>query len=619
MAGKEQSHGKPQDTVQNSCVACVVLHLIGKPKLTIDGVDHRLSRPVVFELLAVIVVAGEPGVSRTGVIDVLWSHLTPANARNQLRGTLAKLRADLAASGLAEAFDLESQTLRAVANVQCDLARFLSDPPANLEDLEPFTKRIAETWPPEHWYRLSDQVATTLANQLEPHFRQDRLGDLRPLLERAVASYPFNSRLSSLLASTYKLGGDESAASETIISFETAWVDRFGHGDIPKLETLALSPGKSPEEAQLPSPARRNRKSLGGTVLVVLAAIAGIWLSLPPKPPDRLRLDISLVEKRTKVVDGYTFLLRKFRIANAFSDNHRILYMSINEKDFAVTLGTEAQVIVREDQSVQHNFPVMDFIQEQSGGKVDFRNDKPSIQVVGIHQGTFQAVPGWPKMAPPSILSDGTTLIRRLCRHPYICHQRLWHFYDGAEHPVFPDQAQPQVIVTGPITATTVYGKFSFGKKKGWRYHTFSYSIAERQFRFLDIPPVVAALHKDVLVCFPEETTVINGDYDTHPNGELVVLNLKTQTKVQRMWGKPGLAPTVKFLPPYIADIQPFTTQSSKLQFLDDKLRPRNPFPELAGDFRRVESLSNHGLVLVPFQKMERPRDFWIITREEAL
>ena len=425
MAEKEQSRCKPQDTVQNSCVACVVLHLFGKPKLTVDGVDHRLSRPVVFELVALIVLAGEPGVSRTEVLDVLWSHLTTANARNQLRGTLAKLRADLAAIGLAEAFDLESQTLRAVASVECDLARFLSDPPADLEDLKPFTKRIAETWPAEHWYRLSDQVATTLAHRLEPHFRRDRLGDLRPVLEQAVASYPVCSRLSTLLASTYKLAGDESAASETIISFETAWVDRFGHADIPKLETLTPSPAQSPEAAQLNSTAQRNREILGGGILVLLAAIAGIWSSLPPKPPDRLRLDISLVEKRTKVVDGYTFHLRKFRIRNAFSDNHRLSYTSINENDFAVTLGSEAQVIVKDDRSVQHNFPVMDFIQEQSGGKVDFRNDKPSFHVAGTNRGTFQAVPGWPKLKPPSILSDGTALIRRLCRHPYICHQRL--------------------------------------------------------------------------------------------------------------------------------------------------------------------------------------------------
>jgi hypothetical protein len=218
-----------------------------------------------------------------------------------------------------------------------------------------------------------------------------------------------------------------------------------------------------------------------------------------------------------------------------------------------------------------------------------------------------------------SLLADGTAIIRRICDHPYGCHYKFWHYYNGVEHSIFPTRTEPQIIATDSITETTVYGKYSFGRSEGWRYRTFSYDFRRRRFQFLNLPPVVATLTKDVVVCYPEQTTVKGGDYDTHSTGDVWAVNLATGRTKRRRWGQPGRNPSVAFLPPYIVDIQPYTTRSSKLLFFDANLNQQNAFPELNVDFCRIDRLSERMLLLVPFDRKEHVRDFWLVTREDSL
>lgn len=227
-------------------------------------------------------------------------------------------------------------------------------------------------------------------------------------------------------------------------------------------------------------------------------------------------------------------------------------------------------------------------------------------------------MPGYPYFSDPSILSNGTLLLDRYCDHPFADHRRLSHFYDGSEHIVGPEGELPQVVVSTCITDKTLYGQYSYGRKEGWRNHTFGYDIRSRTFKELNIPPVKAALDSNVLVCRPETTTVLNGDYDTHPTGEVMVVDQVSGKRLKERWAN-GQGPTMLFLPPYIIKPQRMNDRASSMQFLNGELKSVSPFPELNGNYCRFEALSSQMLLLVPFDHDHFSREFWIVTRKDSI
>jgi hypothetical protein len=134
----------------------------------------------------------------------------------------------------------------------------------------------------------------------------------------------------------------------------------------------------------------------------------------------------------------------------------------------------------------------------------------------------------------------------------------------------------------------------------------------------LNIPPVVGALDSRVLVCQPEITTIQNGDYDTHPNGEVVVVDQVSGKQLRQRWAN-DQAPFMSFLPPYIIKPQRANSRSWSLHFLNADLRPENPFPELDENYCRIAAMSSQVLVLVPFNRDHHSREFWIITRKDPI
>jgi DNA-binding SARP family transcriptional activator len=215
----------------------IQLQLIGPARLTIDGHPVEVRPRVAFELLAVILSAGPRGIPRSVVATRLWGHLDAEHAKLQVRVALHRLREELRRLELTGIVDLESRTLRPTQPVELDLDSLRT--PRSLLDLKP--RPIAEGWEREHWLQEEDRYAMWIADQLVSlGLNQADRETLLEVAELAAATAPANAQLAATILAAFRSRGLLDQANAFVLSFEEAWVERFGAGHIPQLDDAAI-------------------------------------------------------------------------------------------------------------------------------------------------------------------------------------------------------------------------------------------------------------------------------------------------------------------------------------------------------------------------------------------
>ena len=592
----------------------IELKLFGKPRLLVDGMEVNPGRPTVFEILAKVITSGDAGIRRGELAAIMWPDLDQSKARANLRVSLANLRSVLDGLGITDQFCINDDVLRTQGGIDVDINTFLANS-ACLADLRHAVLAVAKGWEPERWQAEADAVASRLANGFQALADQLSDDERCSLLNAAVRSHPTSTQLATQLVDAYKQRQMLDEANQAVIDFENAWVDRFGTADLPNISLTIV-----------PKPAASVRKVEGQGIAMAIAAIPllgivaaiiaiSIQNSRREEPaPNQPLLQLQLIKSYSKSINGIEFGLRKFRVANTRADE--IQFESLSDTDIRAGHPMMNPVLISQGDDVQPT--TTDIARKSFGVSIHSGDFRTGFDARGAVNAQFRPIPGFPFISAPNILSDGTLLVDRVCNHPYADHRRLSHYYDGTEHVVGPEGELPQIVVFTFIIDETVYGKYSYGRKEGWRYHTFSYDIRSRIFTKLNIPPVVGALDSQVLVCQPEITTILNGDYDTHPNGDVVLVDQASGKQLRQRWAD-DQAPFMSFLPPYIIKPQRVNSRSWSLQFLNADLRPENPFPELKENYCKLAAISNQVLVLVPFNRDQHSREFWIVTRKDPI
>jgi len=594
-------------SIQSPRVPRIELKLFGTPRLHIGGVDLTPGRPTVFEIIARIILEGPAGIRRGDLAYWMWPDVAPSQARANLRVNLTNLRAELANLGISDQFHIDGDNLATKGAIDVDIAIFLSRSRNTISDLKTATQPVAKGWNPERWQKEADAVAAHLADGFTVLRLQHPEGEAISLLKAAVKSHPTSTQLITLLLSELKARNQVDEASQVIIDFENNWINRFGTADLPELSLDTLS---APVKEQRKPPMVAYALPAGCLILILIGYATSQNLR-QVSPATTAVLELTVTESYTKSVNGIEFGLRKFRVANTRADE--IQFERLSDTDIKAGHPMMNPVLISQGDDVQPT--TTDIARKSFGVSIHPGDVHTGFDARGAVNANFRPIPGFPFVSVPTVLRDGSLLVDRCCDHPFADHRRLSHYYDGAEHVVGPEGELPQIVVFTFIIDETVYGKYSYGRKEGWRYHTFSYDIRSRIFKKLNIPPVVGALDSRVLVCQPEITTILNGDYDTHPNGEVVVVDQVSGKQLRQRWAN-DQAPFMSFLPPYIIKPQRANSRSWSLQFLNADLRPENPFPELDENYCRIAAMSNQVLVLVPFNRDQHSREFWIITRK---
>src|SRR5579862_7682286 len=504
------------------------LRLFGVPRFFLDGEEAVISRPRVFECLARIVIAGSDGITRTELCRRMWPNFDTADARAQLRGTLLKLRAEFEKLSLGDQFDLSGEVLRANSKVSCDFTRFISAPSSDCSQLRLAVQTLAKSWDEENWREESDRVADALATALERARTKDACLVV-DLLSRAVQSHPTSMRLVSLLIKRLEALNRIDEANQAIISFEDAWVDRFGNVDLPQL-TLSSSGPQSGVESPIRKPHR-------DAIFVGAACLAGIGLlalllgnmRLPGGVTQRLPSDLKIISNAQFTKHGKAYELIQLTSGDSrieglrrFSDGATSIRSSkshaeredIVETDGRITPGLAFPAIIVD------RFQRSTLISE-SPYSVRWSSGKDSFRLTGSKELKFcDAI---------RILGSGRFLGVRVSNDPFRDHIQTVIADASGITLIQPKGIDTQILVPTFFTPDKLFVTYSAGQQEGWHYHAGVYSLNTGQFTSLPYAHVAYESSRGTLVVLPQVTAIKNGDYDTHWDGRVLLVHPNRQ------------------------------------------------------------------------------------------
>lgn len=88
-------HVDPEPATPEEPPARIRVHLFGRPESWLDDKPQLIRRRRVFEVVALLALAGEAGIQRDRIVSALWPDAPPGNGRQHLRVLLHALRAAL--------------------------------------------------------------------------------------------------------------------------------------------------------------------------------------------------------------------------------------------------------------------------------------------------------------------------------------------------------------------------------------------------------------------------------------------------------------------------------------------------------------------------------------------
>lgn len=480
----------------------MVVSLLGRPSVHVREKHVPPPSGIAFEVMARIAISGEAGVSRSTLVELFWERLEPANGRSQLRQALVDIRKFLTDHDVQVAFELSENTLRAGPQVLVDLLD--SDLTA---DVGHWLKPVCDGWPYERWIECHDRAAGIIAESFGASARPPNLDQLRC----AFRLHPTAAALGERLVAKLKSKGYHAEAEETIIAFETAWVDRFGTGTRPDID----------KDLPEPEAAKGPRRKWGVPIAVTLGlAIVG---ALAATFRERPQLDLAEIEPlgRRTIRDGTTTIMAE-RYHVPTTESPRFLAFAGGESAVELPLrGLVAFLNARAGIDAGRTAPG-DLRDEGHGVTVSYKEIKglPYVLRQNGKETVLRPTRDRPNFYHHLLVEDGSVLFARVCDHPGHCHQTLLHFADGREHRVVAGPSQ--IAVFTARDGLWMYGSSTLGREGGWRYRTFRYHLGRRVLEWLDHAPVCLVARDGSLWLLPDVTTVHDGDYWTRWSGVVV-------------------------------------------------------------------------------------------------
>jgi hypothetical protein len=602
------------------------LRLLGTPQIEINGEYSSVSPPAAFELLCLIIFSGEAGISRKAASLRLWSHLEPKNAMAQLRFNLMKLRDhDVFASIL----NLDTNHLMVVpqVNISVDINRATA--PSAIE-LPNFIQPICSLWNKEHWQDVTDMYATKLAGWIE------ELGDEVAIhsVQEAHLCFPDSFLLATQLVGRLQYSRRLTEATEVVIRFEDAWVERFGVADIPSIlisgkpdSQIAseVSPTSILQHQTHPEPPRAGStftaevesKSLFGVsqplAILLLVSIACLFSTV---------VAVGFALNRTKVKESQLKLaVAEVKQESGFEIS-KIRVEGADPRDFSPLARVSQYPIIQfRDQlfQVEHSGRISPLYTAQwiplhllGTTKMEVSLDSSLLKISTPSDSyTIHPTKHFPFFDGTMVVGDGCVVYNRLCGHPFRDHRKLCYWKNGTEIPIHLSTPEPQNAVVTCRTARGFFGKYSMGKSDGWKYHAFYFDFQSQKTQMLDTPPVIAELGDSVLVR-PERTDVVNGDYRNHPldyalvidkSGRQKRISLATHEDVVGIFGG------------YIYICRKKTQFTSDLEFLNFDLKRVNPFPSLPKEVESFGVRTEDVAICVGFDHNHTTKDLLLLSK----
>lgn len=596
-------------------MAQIELHLIGRPRLVLEGKEAEVRPPMVFQLLAVILTSGAEGITRPEAASRLWGHLEPSDARASLRLAIHKLREELRRLQIDDAFDLGNGHLRTTGHATIDLDAVAAEPPRDLDAIERLLLPVAEGWDPEHWLAQRDAFGEVIAGAFEalPNGTDEKR--LVKLLTKATSIYPTTTRLVIILAAHLQSQGRDAELNELLIAFEDRWVDRFGTGDIPDVKRLLIERA-SPPDATSSRKVRTWQVTLAAAVLLCayLLVIAGFG-SKDQEPPK-----LSIVKSWQTEFRGQTFRVDQLHLHD--DSNGRVdLKSRLRSGEFALVLQNRSDswdVILDPKRATVGEADDKFMVDRDGAFTARYTGTGESASLVGpggelILRGT----PTTPKVWPTKFLADGSLLFARKGEDPAGHPLKFFLLRDGRETEVALPGVNAKTLAITFMSDRHLYAKYSLGSSDGWRYHSFVYDLISGTSKPLACGPVVAMFSNGDLITRPLETTVTRTkdgiDHDTHDDGTVVVEDAHGRAHTIKLEDEAKF-PWVFTLGDLLILERAHTSAFDDLWFLDSNLEPCDPFPFLKQRVASIGGSDGKSVLIRAFNPKEESMDYFLIS-----
>ncbi len=254
----------------------LLLRLFGPPCLLVHGKQHRLTPRKSFELLALIVLAPDQKVQRAEAAALLWPQLHKYKRMEHLRPCLSRLKSELNRVNAPINVDGDSTTLWVEGTIACDLQPLLSAGPGTRAEIhEYFLQELMVGWDESVADAYRNRVETRLADMIESRVLSKNGSGAKAskgVIERFLKLYPSNCKVATFLYALMIQGGHADRALDVLTTFESAWIDKYGYGDVPDLAKRALL---AQSHSAPVNNTRRAWIAVAGTTIILAMALYG--------------------------------------------------------------------------------------------------------------------------------------------------------------------------------------------------------------------------------------------------------------------------------------------------------------------------------------------------------
>jgi hypothetical protein len=493
----------------------IVLKLLGRPRLYLNDAEFHIAPRATFELLALVLMSGSAGISRKSATMKLWSHLDGKNASGQLRFNVMRLREQLEERNVLHLFTLDGPVLKANCVVTVDTIAAQDEVPS-AHRLPELVQPIADGWKPERWTDVTDTHAELLHRWLTILASQVELS----CVKKATDLYPSNLNLARHFVGRLRAEAREAEASEAIIRFEEAWVERFGTGDIPDAQTHHNS-------ISTPSVSERGNKKFRHAGLAGILALVAVAVPFSFVQRNAPQGSVSISNSGSQMwlgrkVQRYTVTCTRTGILGAkiLSSGRVVLGMlDVGGKryDLAFAPGqTPVPVLVPPDLSDENQDQRLMTHDGEKGSHLE-------VKQAGRRLLERRGVPSLPKVSGIRLFNN-SLLYHVRCNHPEGCHLQIWYEDAKGRVQVTTPAEPPRVawaIAKNNFVGSRMYVNYSMGSSDKWRYRCGYLDFGGGR---LNTPlihelavdsTIEAASDEGSVVLNRTTTTVADGDYRT--------------------------------------------------------------------------------------------------------
>jgi hypothetical protein len=235
-----------------------LLKLTESAAIITEGQKDEIHPVKAFQCFVALHLSEQQRIDRTKLAEVIWPGVEKKNQADRLRPTLTRLKNELDRLGLTDLVNSNRSQIWLSRRIPTDLDLLLEGQIGSLSEVGQFLKPILAGWEPG--------IGQSLRKRVESRLEQVLLLDafnltpalacqLEPILERFLDLYPTNSTITGLAYRVQSEFGSATRAKDLVIRFEDAWVDEYGHVDLPKISEIAskFSVSASPPPKRRPS------------------------------------------------------------------------------------------------------------------------------------------------------------------------------------------------------------------------------------------------------------------------------------------------------------------------------------------------------------------------------